>query len=57
MENKISFEERVQRMTQAAHDLRGIAEFVAEEAIHMAAASERFAARKATRPPKQTASR
>ena len=57
MTTKRSFGERVATMKQAAHDLRGIAEYLAEEAIHMEAAQQRFAQRKGSRPQRETADR
>jgi len=41
-----SFKERVAQMHDAAEQLRAIAEFVAEEAIRMAAAEKRFSERR-----------
>lgn len=52
-----TFEERTQTMKQAAHDLRGIAEYLLTEVIHMEAAQQRFAERKGSRPERRTASR
>ena len=57
MNNKSTFEERIATMRQAAHDLRGIAEYLFEEVIHMEAAQLRFADRKSSRPTTRTASR
>jgi hypothetical protein len=41
-----SFAERCRILNEAAHDLKAIAEDIALEAIRMAAAQERFAARR-----------
>lgn len=56
MSNKSTFEERIATMKQAAHDLRGIAEYLAEEVIRMEAAQQRFADRKGSRSATQAAS-
>jgi len=54
---KPTFEERAAQMHEAAMELKKIAELVLLEAQRMEASQARFAAQKASRPPKQTASR
>ena len=45
-----SFSERCALLNDAAHDLKAIADIVAEEALRMAAAEKRFSERRSEKP-------
>jgi hypothetical protein len=49
MPKQPTFSDRVQQMHDAAEQLKALAEIVAAEALHMAAAEKRFSERRSSR--------